>query len=187
MLKMQDYVYPDGNEEEFVKVGIVLGLKKIVFVYRSIKAFDKRNEIKILSDKYDVDIEIAYELSEKAVNGKISGKVIACGCEKVRDSLNNRRVSAVSGLELVKRKDFFHHRNSALNHVLCQIAKEKNKSIVFSFNNLLVANKKMRALYLGRMRQNMMMCRKFKVDVIIGSFANTPLEMRRVEDIKLLF
>src|SRR3989344_3838600 len=67
---------------------------------------------------------------------------------------------------LGNRKDFMHQRNSGLNHVLCALAKEHNVAIGFSFSSILRAQH--REKLLGRIMQNILLCRKYKIPMVIG-------------------
>jgi RNase P/RNase MRP subunit p30 len=72
-----------------------------------------------------------------------------------------------------------------LNHILCKSAKESNVTIGFSLSSIL--NAKNEHVALGRMMQNIKMCRKFRVKTIIASFAQKPFDMRSVHDLRSLF
>ena len=83
------------------------------------------------------------------------------------------------------RTDFIHQRASGLNHILCKSAKENNVTIGYSIKSILDAENKQEIL--GRMMQNIRICRKYKIKTIIASFAQRPLEMRNVHDLTSLF
>lgn len=91
------------------------------------------------------------------------------------------------GFELQEHKDFLHQRASGLNHVLCQIATKKNVHVAFSFNTILNTTGPERSKILGRMMQNIALCKKYKTPVRIGSFATQPYEMRSSNDLSALF
>ena len=85
-------------------------------------------------------------------------------------------INLIYHLEFGKRKDFIFSRNSGMNQVLAKIAKEKNVVIGFSFNDF--AKAKNRAEILGRMQQNMRLCRKYKVKTLVASFATKTEELQ---------
>jgi RNase P/RNase MRP subunit p30 len=91
----------------------------------------------------------------------------------------------IYSLEDNVRRDFIHQRASGLNHVLCKLVKENNITIGFSLNTILNSDDK--SVILGRMIQNIKICRKFKVKTAIASFAQNPLEMRSIHDLLSLF
>ncbi len=70
----------------------------------------------------------------------------------------------------VKRYDFIHHFNSGLNHVLCKIAFERDIGMLFSLNFLKSDNKLKVAQEIGRINQNIKLCRKYKLDLKIDFF-----------------
>ena len=69
---------------------------------------------------------------------------------------------------------------------MCAIMKKNKTSLALSFNQILKARPKRRAEIMGRMAQNIMLCRKYKVKVIITSFATDPYEMRSPHDLMAL-
>lgn len=82
-----------------------------------------------------------------------------------------------------QKRDFIHYRNSGLNQVLCKLAKKNNIAIAFNFNLILNSEGMLRSQLLGRMMQNIKFCRKYKVNMVIGSFASKPEEMRSAHDL----
>jgi RNase P/RNase MRP subunit p30 len=157
---MIDYVYPDGNEEGFLNVN-----SDICFIYDDYSKIKKKGKVGFHTRKKGVDL-------------------VVLRAKNVREQMSKANI--IVGVEDVKAKDYMHHRNSGLNHVLCKIAKEKGIKIGFSFSDLLNADKKKRAILLGRMKQNVRLCRKYKVEMVFGSFARKPEDMRDVGEIKRL-
>ncbi len=98
----------------------------------------------------------------------------------VREELN-RNVDIIYGMEEDKKKDFIHHRNSGLNHILAKILFEKDIAVGFSFSLFL----KYGATILGRMKQNVKLCKKYKVKMFVASFTSDPYELRSEEDMKV--
>ncbi len=74
--------------------------------------------------------------------------------------------------EVVKRYDYLHHFNSGLNHVLVDIAKKKGIAFFFSLNFIKSSNIVVIAKEIGRINQNIFLCRKrrvpFILDFIVG-------------------
>lgn len=105
----------------------------------------------------------------KQIN-KAKGLIIVEGCnDKInRAALENKKVDVLLGLEKGRKRDFTHYRNSGLNQVLCKLAKKNNIAIGFDFNDVL--NSKERAKVMGRMMQNVRLCRKYKVKMLIFDF-----------------
>lgn len=101
--------------------------------------------------------------------------------EKNRKAVENKQVDMLVAPERAGKKDRFTQRDSGLNHVLCALAKENDVAIGFSFSDLLNSN--YRSIVLGRMMQNVRLCRKYKVRMVVASFAKDPWEMRSAYDL----
>jgi len=173
-----EIVFPENNEEEFVEMAIRLGCKEICFAYPENKAPAKIPETKKLS----VKIAIINPKNPARAKNKVD---FIISDEDARSSFEGREVDIVFGLEAKAKSDFTRQRNSGLNQVLCEIAAKKGKIYGFNFRDVLAA--KNRAAIMGRMMQNMMLCRKYKIKTIIFSGAKEPIEMRNPKDLKLFF
>lgn len=105
--------------------------------------------------------------------------VIQGGDEKInRLAVENRKVDVLLSPEKNDKKDFMFFRNSGLNQVLCKLAKKNNVSIGFNFSDVLNSNGKGRSKILGRMAQNVRLCRKYNVAMRFSSFAKDKYELR---------
>ena len=112
--------------------------------------------------------------------------VVQGGDEDInRMAVSSKFVDVLLDPHVGRKKDFLHHRNSGLNQVLCKLAKENHVAIGFSFSSVL--NEKNRAQLIGRMMQNIRLCRKYKVKMVIGSFAKNKWEVRCEGDIQAFF
>lgn len=112
---------------------------------------------------------------------KKNGLVIVEGGRFNREILSNRKVDVLLSPEKGIKKDSLHYRNSGLNHVLCNLARKNNIAIGISFNEIL--NSKKRDKLLGRIMQNIRLCRKYKVRMLLASFATNKYEMRLANDL----
>ena len=182
-----DYVFPDGNEGEFIEMALKLGYGGLCFIYRYDRNTDNSGKVKELQKKTKLKLSYGFLASLKDVNKiKIKNLIFVKGSANNRFFIEKKKIDVLFSLEDGKREDFMHHRASGLNHVLCSLA-NKNKVIIgFSFNMLLRDKKNLHKL-LGRMMQNIRLSRKFKVKTLIGSFAERPFEMRGANDILALF
>lgn len=102
-----------------------------------------------------------------------------------RNAVSSSHVDILLDPHLGKRHDAMHQRDSGLNHVLCTLAKEHNVAIGFSF--AAVIHSQNRSKLLGRMMQNIRLCRKYKVRIVIGSFAKERWDARNVKDMQSFF
>jgi hypothetical protein len=153
-----DIVFPDKNEEEFLKMAARLN-SKVLFVYK--------DQVKKLPGSY------AGLLWPK--QGQKSDILLGSP-----EDVDVKAVKLIYGLEGNERKDGTHQRNTGMNHVTCAAAKAKEKILCIDFSALLLAENK--PLILGRMLQNARLMRKYKNDFLIASFAKTPWHMRQGRD-----
>lgn len=108
---------------------------------------------------------------------------IVLGGDLNREVLENRKVDVLLSPEISAKKDFLHHRNSGLNHILCKIAKKNKVAIGINFNDILNLNPVDRGLRIGRIMQNIRLCRKYKVNIIAGTYARNEYELRNLTDL----
>ena len=117
----------------------------------------------------------------KVLHAKQFHIIEAVSEEKNRKAVENKQVDILVAPERAGKKDRFTQRDSGLNHVLCALAKQNDVAIGFSFSDLL--NSSHRSMLLGRMLQNVRLCRKYKVRMVVASFAKDPKEMRSAYDL----
>lgn len=98
-----------------------------------------------------------------------------------RKAIENKNTDIITSLEKLREKDFMHYRDSGLNQVLCKIIKKNNITVGFNFNDVLTA--KNRAQIIGKMTQNIKLCRKYKVKMAIFSGATNQYELRSAKDL----
>lgn len=172
---MMDFVFPEGNEEEFVRMAKGLGYSEMCFVY-SLKDFKKATgDIKIYTA---IMTESDFDRAKQKADF-----VIAKAGEDVRGVIERGRVDFIYGFEDIVKRDFIHYRNSGLNQVLCKLMKDKDIGYFLSITHILESKDPQ---FLGRVIQNIRLCVKYKVKVILGSFAVEPLEMKGANDVKAL-
>ncbi len=122
----------------------------------------------------------------KDLRKKISrecGLVVVLGSHLNRDVVSNKKVDVLLSPHYGASHDYLNSRNSGLNEVLCAIARKNDVAVGFSFSEVLNAELVNRSLILGRMMQNVTLCRKFKVPMVLGSFAFEKSEMRSPKDL----
>lgn len=84
--------------------------------------------------------------------------------KKLRKQIESKGEKAIFGAEKVHQKDSFHYLRSGLDQITLKIAKKKNKTIGFSFEDLRNTSGTInQAKLLARMQQNRRLCQKFKV------------------------
>ena len=104
--------------------------------------------------------------------------------EKNKKILCDRKVDFIYNLEDNEKRDKFNSRSSGLNQVLCKLARDNEIAVGFNFNLALNSEDiKKRNLIVGRMIQNVRLCRKFKVKMVLFSCAKDKYEMRAAKDL----
>jgi RNase P/RNase MRP subunit p30 len=167
-----DIVFPKGNEEDFAKMALRIGCSGLIALYET--PCSQHFACKGLAIKRgllvnDINAAMKYRREYDFIFAK--GE---------RIFFESKVADYIVDLEL-QQKDFMHSRNSGMNQVLCGLAKENNKTVCLSFNNIL--NSHERDVLLGRMMQTVSFARKFKFPVKIASFARKPVEMRFHKDL----
>lgn len=185
---MMDIVIPDNNEEEFIAIARKLGYKTLYFLYNyddyqsNKKNFADIPDIKIVNGVL-ADSKKLKKIKNKMEEGSVF--VAAKSSDKDMEIMEGHLANLIFSFEENQRRDFIHQRASGLNHILCSLARKNNITIGFSFTSIL--NAKDRHEILGRIMQNLRICRRFKAKTVIASFAKNPYEMRSMHDLRSLF
>lgn len=176
-----DFVFPNGDEQSYIKIAERLGYTSLVLCYKQPVKIDS------LQKKTDIKLYIAILANgNSAMKLRNKADLLIASDADARHLIEKTPVKLVFELESSNRKDFIHQRNSGLNHIIARIASEKSKIIGFSFRSLLDARGMLRAQLIGRMTQNIKICRKYKVKMALASFADNPYKMRSPHDLKAL-
>jgi len=111
--------------------------------------------------------------------------IVKGGNDKInRMAVSSKKVDILLDPHIGYRKDFMHNRNSGLNQVLCKFAKENNVAVGFSFSNVLHSEDYRE---FGRIIQNIKLCRKYKIKMVVGNFAKSESDVRELTDVYSLF
>src|SRR3989344_2537675 len=185
---MIDIVLPKNNEDKFISIAEKLGYRELLFLY-SFEEYIEKQKTPIKNAKIKIIYGIlANEKNIQKVNNKFKGKNVFVAIKSQvssREIIEKSQANLLFSLEEHGRKDFMHQRGSGLDHILAKLAYDKNVSIGFSLNSII--NSKNKGIIIGRMMQNIMLCRKYKVKTVIASFAETPFGMRNPYDVMSLF
>lgn len=103
--------------------------------------------------------------------------------EQNRNSVEDKSVDVLMNPELNSPYDKIHYRKSGLNQILAKIAKENDVAIGFGFSCLLNTTPVKRAMIIGRMKQNVRICRKAGTKMLVCSYANDLKELRGAKDL----
>ena len=171
---MIDFVFPDGNEEKFIEMAARLGYDSLCFVY------DKETDV---SRYKNSKIKIYYGIIHKNKYKIKPDFVLASSSEADRGLIEQRKANIIFGFEESFKKDKMHQRFSGLNHVLAQLMHDKNVAYGINFNTILKSGPAVKAVILGRIRQNIALMRKYRLKTALASLANDPFEMRSPHDL----
>ena len=182
---MFDIVIPENNETSFISIADKLGYKSLLFLYSFEDYFNKRDFESKIKLSYGI---LADPKNISKINNKFNEKrpfTVIKSSSNNREIIEKSRSDLVFSLEEYSKKDFMHQRGSGLNHIMAKLAHVNNIMIGFSLNSILNSDKK--HMILGRIMQNIKLCRKYKVKMMIASFAFDPMEMRSPHDLMSLF
>ncbi len=186
-----EIVFPRDNESEFAEIGAKLGIKKLYFFYDFDEYNRERTEKKLsmLQNHNNIQLNTGFLVNHKNMSKAFGeSKMIAVkSSDKDRLFIESNKVKLIYGFEDVQKKDYLHQRASGLNHTLCDLAKEHNVAICFSYASLFNKSDRTAAMLIGRMMQNIKLCRKYKVKTTIGSFSERPFDLRSHYDVASLF
>ena len=191
---MIDLVFPqqtlEANEEAFITVAEKLEHSGLLFLYEKV---DKQvvERIKKLQQKTQLKLFIGLKKTSANLDHRIENLpifpdlnlIVAEGPDHARHCIEKLDVQLVYNLETSLRGDAPKQPQSGFNHILATIAHEKNKIWGLSFSLLLASRGMKRTQLLGRIKQNIKLCRKYKVQMCFASFATHPYQMRAWRDL----
>ena len=148
-----DVVMPDKNEEEFIDMAINLGYNEVVFLADDVNYRYKSSRIRL---------KTAYLLKEPMEfhRAKKNFDLIFARAER---KFFEQHSDYIINAELSEKRDSFHYRNTSLNQVHAKLASQNSITIVFNFGMLSDSNSLSRIKYLGRMFQNAVLSKKYKL------------------------
>ena len=177
-----DVVFPHKNESGFISIAERLDYSGICFVYKyssELKQICKK--INLLKSKVKIYVGVVAEARACARARNYADIVFLKSSDRNHDNLEKTDFDVLFDLEMNPMRDAMHYRMSGLNQVLSRIATRKKKIIGINLRNIIDSEDKPQTI--GRVRQNVMLCRKFKTDMILFSGAETPLQMKGYHDL----
>ena len=109
----------------------------------------------------------------KEINKARDKVIVEAGNEKINMFLiANKKVDIIFNFEKFTNRDYFNIRQSGLNQVMCKSLKKNNIAVGFSFSAVLDKEGIERSKLLGKMAQNVRLCKKYKVKMVFDNFAN---------------
>ena len=167
---MYDLVFPKNNEAEYIKQANKLGYSELVFVY-SEKAFNSAPKANPIAEKHVIKIVKGSFCEKKFVTSEYS---VSNNSKFIKQG-----IKLLYGVETTE--SYMHQRASGLNESLAKSVKEKGIFYGINFSELIES--KRRAELLGSIMQNIMLCKKLDIPIVIASFAASPDLMRNPQDL----
>jgi len=160
-----DVVIPHSNEEEFIDKALALGYKQIIFLT------DNINYLKPSTTKLGVKTAYLIKNVEEISRAKKKFDYTFALAERKYFESN---VDFIIDAEYSDRKDSFHYKATSLNQVHAELAKVNNITLVFNFTKLISDPLSVK----GKMSQNAILIKKYKLNYAVFSLALTPAMMR---------
>lgn len=179
-MKSIDIVFPNKNEEAFIKTALALGTKELIFLYSLTDYKPKQWNEKGITIKTGI-LTLPKQVRDAQKKAEIV--VVKAAGETDLHTLEHFPPTMMYGFEFSERKDFMHHRNSGMNHMHAAMMAEKNVIYGFPVAALINAEEKLKGEIVGRLRQNLELAKKYKVKVVLASFATDPIDMRNGKDV----
>lgn len=182
---MNKDIFIGKRSKEIVERAKELGFDNVIFIKEASNLDDMKKD-----DNFDAimiktkNIELFRRMVDKASNYFSIVFVLGTSDAINRTALEHKKVHALVSPEYGRGYDYTNYRNSGLNQVLCKIAHDNGKKIIFSFNEILKANGEERAKIIGRIMQNIMLCEKYNTDIRFGNFSMKKEDIRAASDLR---
>ncbi len=173
-----DIIIPHGNEKELCAMASALGASKLLLLY------EPGNVPASLPD-LGIDVTIALLCTSSTAEKFLAGKhpVALVSSEHDKNIFERRNAPKyLLGLGESELSDKTHQRESGLNQPLLRELHKKGVTVVLSVDKLLSCSGQERARLMGRWMQNIILCRKYNVPILIASCASTPYAIRSSHD-----
>lgn len=182
---MIDIVIPQNNERELEAMAHKLGYKELLFLY-PIDGYSDNYKGKVLKIKFGVLLDSKTTNNNLIQKLKREGKFIAAfSSENDRKLAESGSVNLLIGVEADQKRDFLHQRGSGINHILAKILEQNKITLCFPVSEIISSSN--RHSLLGKMKQNINLCKKYEVKTAIASLASSPMDMRSPKDVVSLF
>lgn len=182
---MREFVLTQfGQEEKILQKAKELDYKDLVLVYNISESNNLTSEmIKKLKNSFDGELKFGLVVVErKNLKNPLFDVFLQLGTSK---ETVFRGINYVYNNEFEEQKDFIHQRRSGLNHVILTDFAKKGIEVLFSYSELQKANSKKKALFLGRIMQNIKLCEKYGVNYSFASLGDIS-SMRSYYDVQAL-
>lgn len=176
LIAMIDIVIPkSGSEQGFADLAKRLGLDGLIFFYTlsDSKSFQEaKNRVEGISSDLKLSVGQIVDLKTKKF---FSVPKLSVTAGDSRGVMERSKANFVANLELQNKRDYLHHRASGMNHIIAKIGAKRAKTLTIFSSNLLGSGS---SRLIGRIRQNLVLAKKAKLNCILVSGATNPWQMR---------
>lgn len=167
LYNMEEWVLvEEGSEEHFVKKAVLFGYSTLCLVYT------KKPKKLYLSENI---LLRTYLKSHPSKDGYLElGTSLKQLSKKITHLILN---------EFDSENDFVHQRRSGINHVFMKQCKDQNTTLLLAYAPLQELSVEEQAKIIGRMKQNVMLAKKYGVTYELVSYANDCRYMRSTRDV----
>ena len=173
-----DAVIPNNNEAELIEAAVRLGFEELILLSDNINySYDAKAYMGKIMIKKGF---LAKDISQISKARKRFDYIFANAERKFFE----QKIDYIINSELSDRRDSFHYRNTSLNQVHAKLAKENSITMVFNLGLLLDSNLRNKQIYFGRMLQNAVLVKKYRLKHCIFSLARATSGMRGIAVMK---
>lgn len=168
--------------EEIANQAKLLGFSGICFAnyFNEFKKFDQlKTETKKISEKIGIEIYIGFEARTTLELSKLKKARRSFDVLLVRgyNLALNRKAVETPEVDILTHPEF-ERKDSGLNHIMAKLAAKNNVAIEINFREILLSSKNTRARIIHKIRNNIELCKKYDVPVIICSGAVSHWQLR---------
>ena len=138
------------------------------------------SEIRILIGA-EIDTKNPGDIQKKARNALKYADIILIhgGNDQINRAASEcHEVDVLCHPEMDAKKDFIHQKNSGIDQIITKLMAERYIALELNFSEILDSHGVVRSQILGRMRQNVMLARKYNTPMIITSGARDKWDLR---------
>ena len=171
---MLDFVFPNNNEQEFIKIASKLGYTKLCLIYDEKQIPALKETLKKLQEKTKIKLLLGINLAAPTQKKTDAGYLL------IESGKNNQQLLEQGRFNILYNAEKHH-----INHILCKLTKKNNISLGFSFSNILKSKNRIKLIH--NTKTSLRLCKKYGVNTIFASFASNPFEMRGHFDLNSFF
>lgn len=172
------------ESEELLELSKILGFSKTLFLDKDVVLVEGGSRKEVLRGRAS---GTANAVLKEVKEGKKKNLLVIVKVESeeiLRFVLEKTEADIIFGQESINPKDSMHFRRGGLDQITCRIAAERDKTIGFSFKEILEAEGNERSKLIGRIMFNVKLCKKYGVKILLGNFSENKWELRGKYELK---